>query len=86
MIISESIDQIIDKHKKTRLTYIFGVVPLIIILIFLFIYENQIVRIDKSFVTKVNTYTTPLRLYKLSAAKKERIKIIERAIRKTRLQ
>jgi AAA+ superfamily predicted ATPase len=74
MIISESIDQIIDKHKKTRLTYIFGVVPLIIILIFLFIYENQIVRIDKSFVTKVNTYTTPLRLYKLSAAKKEKIK------------
>lgn len=74
MIISESIDQIIDKHKKTRLTYFFGVVPLFIILVFLFIYESQIIRTDKSFVTKVNVYMTPLRLYKLSVAKKEKIK------------
>lgn len=74
MIISESIDQIIDKHKKTRLTYFFGVIPLFIILVFLFIYESQIIRTDKSFETKVNVYMTPLRLYKLSVAKKEKIK------------
>lgn len=74
MIISESIDQIIDKHKKTRLTYFFGIIPLFIILVFLFIYESQIIRTVKSFETKVNVYMTPLRLYKLSVAKKEKIK------------
>ena len=71
MNISESIDEIIEKHNKTRLTYIFGVIPLVVFIVFLFIYENQKIRTDKKFATNVNINSTSAKLYKIDALKHE---------------
>ena len=54
MNISESIEEIIEKHNKTKLTYIFGVIPLVALVIFLFIYENQTIRTEKKYEITVN--------------------------------
>ena len=74
MIISESIDEIIEKHNKTRLTYSLGVIPLIILVIFIFTYESHVVRTEKKFKTNINVNTTTAKLYKIEAASREKLK------------
>ena len=74
MIISESIDEIIEKHNKTRLTYALGVIPLIILVIFIFTYESHVVRTEKKFKTNINVNTTTAKLYKIEAASREKLK------------
>lgn len=67
MIISEAIDEIIEKHNKTRLTYIFGVIPLLVVVIFLFVYETKSIRTEKKFATNINVNSTSAKLYKIDA-------------------
>jgi hypothetical protein len=74
MNISESIDEIIEKHNKTKLTYIFGVIPLVALVVFLFIYENQTIRTEKKYELTVNVNSTTAKLYKKDAFRHEKLK------------
>jgi SpoVK/Ycf46/Vps4 family AAA+-type ATPase len=74
MNISESIEEIIEKHDKTKLTYIFGVIPLFVLVVLLFIYENQTIRTEKKYEITVNVNSTTAKLYKKDAFRHEKLK------------
>ena len=74
MVIRESIEEIIEKHNKKRLTYNFGVIPLIFLVVCFFIYENQIVRTEKKFEIIVNVNSTNAKIYKVEVASQTKFK------------
>lgn len=74
MNISESIDEIVEKNQKERLTYIFGVLPLIGLIVFIFIYESQIIKTERKYATNLTINSESVSIYKLGSEKNKKIK------------
>lgn len=74
MYISNSIEEIKLRSNKVKLTFLFGVVPLCIFLVVIFIKENRIIKYDRKYITSVYISSASTKMYTMNSLNETRIR------------